>query len=146
MCHTNATLTPAATALTPLSDGHLDVLSRSLPLKQEAVVRNRWLELQPMLSYHAASTSRSPLAVVEFYKARHRRAVLLCLSRGLPWATIRRYRLDDPRRSDADRDAAIADAVRRRQSHLGLLRGRVLPERKPRQRRKKEQHDASANA
>lgn len=145
MCHTNATLTPAATALTPLSDGHLDVLSRSLPLKQETVISHRWLELLPMLTL-SAGRHLNPTARVANWCRRHRDSAVRCLAVGLPWATIRRYRLDDPRRSDADRDAAIADAVRRRQSHLGLLRGRVLPERKPRQRRKKEQHDASANA
>jgi len=144
MCHMNAIPTPAVTAL---SDAHLDALSRSLPLKQEAVISHRWLELLPMLTLHAARMSPSPVATVDRYCRRHRDSAVRCLSVGLPWATIRRYRLDDPRRTDADRDAAIADAVRRRQSHLGLLRGRALPERKPRQRRRtKEQHDANANA
>lgn len=137
MCHTNATLADAS---------HMETLSRSLPLKQETVISHRWLELLPMLTMHAARHYPSPVAAVDRWCRRHRDSAVRCLAVGLPWATIRRYRLDDPRRSDADRDAAIADAVRRRQSHLGLLRGRVLPERKPRQRRKKEQHDASANA
>jgi len=139
MCHTNATPIPAATAL---SDEHLDALSRSLTLKQEAVLRHRWLELAPMLAL-AAGRHHNPSLTLGLWKQRHRVAVLLCLERGIPWASIRRWRLDDPRKDDALRDEGIAAAHDRRQSHLGLLRGRALPERKPRQRRSRSQKEQS---
>jgi hypothetical protein len=123
------------------TDPYLDGLSRSLPPRQEAVLRHRWAELLPAVTLWAAQ-KRRPTAAADLapYARRHRTAALVCLSRGLPWPTIRRYRLDDPRRDDAELLGDIEAAVKRRNERPGRI------QRTPRSRKPKEAADGRANA
>jgi hypothetical protein len=127
-------------AATPADTTYLSQLSRALPPRQEAVLERRWEFWLPWVSLSAPAAQLGVPGLtadfIERMRQRHRSAAILCIAAGLPWATVRRYALDDPRRVDADRDRKIAIATERRRSRLGRVKGVI-------NRRKKERQNAN---
>jgi hypothetical protein len=59
------------------------------------------------------------------WKARQRSAVLFCLRAGLPWRTITTHNLDSPFYTEAERVTLVRNALARRESRMGRVKGRV---------------------
>jgi len=55
----------------------------------------------------------------------HRDRVVQCLRQSLPWTTICKGKLDDPTKSQIEWDQLVVEALERRRSRLGRVKGTV---------------------
>jgi hypothetical protein len=92
-------------------------LHRPTTYQREHDIRKRWKELEPaMIIYLRGQGVSDFVSRLLLLQATHRAAILLCLDHQIDMRLIRRYRLDNPVLSDAQRLECIQDvlAIRRR--------------------------------
>jgi hypothetical protein len=91
---------------------------------------DRWAYWLPFATIAAKRVSASiqfnpQLSPLTRLKLIHERTISRLLALGIPWATIIKHDLDDPRGSEAERDRIIGAAAERRQSRMGRVKGQV---------------------
>ena len=91
------------------------------PLRERAI-ELRWAEWRPSASLRCRGVSSHAACLATLHRIHHLRCVVLLSSR-IPWLSIKRSRLDDPLASAADFERALAEAVERRRSRMGRVKG-----------------------
>lgn len=109
--------------------------------RMKVELARRWKEIEPSLLADLKSQPRAfgiMAQMMAHYRAIHEEAVIQCLSLGIRWVRIRKWSLDSPTLTDAERAAAIAifkkSQARRpgwRSTKQGGFRYRTPEQRKP---------------
>jgi hypothetical protein len=98
--------------------------NRTLSPRLESELRIRWKEVEPSILARLKSISvpisyGSLTLIMEAYRESHRAAVLRCLEQGIRFLRIRKWKLDDPNITEAEREQRIADFKRRQATRPG---------------------------
>lgn len=93
------------------------------PLKRELAIAARWEELLPWCLMDARKTSDPANTLFMFKQRHHARCIELFCNR-IPWATVRRHSLDDPRHCEAYFKSELTESVERRRSRMGRTKGK----------------------
>ena len=102
------------------------VASRLITSATDAHIARRWQYYVPAATIRARRDFAFNFDGSMLHRSRlHREAVLSCLRAGLPWRTITRQDLDTPFVSAEERARMIREAIERRDSRMGRVKGRV---------------------
>ena len=90
--------------------------------KRSDAIDARWQELLPWCILSAKKTS-DPADTLHMLKSRHRARCIELFANRIPWDTIRPHDLDDPREGDEFFKKSLKEAIERRRSRMGRVKG-----------------------
>jgi hypothetical protein len=100
---------------------------RRVPREPDArVIAHRWAVIQPFVLI-AARKSTDPADAFAFYKARHAEYLTRLRRALISPEVIVKHSLDDPTNPPLYFEKLLAEAVERRRSRMGRVKGRVKP-------------------
>lgn len=95
-----------------------------LSIKKEKAITDRWEELFPWCLLDARRTA-DPTSAMQMLKIRHRSRCLQLISNRIPWASVRRNALDNPRHGEYFFKELLRAAIERRRARMGRVKGKV---------------------
>jgi hypothetical protein len=113
-------------------------VSPALPAAElsETICARRWARWRPLATQWLRQHDIEPSVLeVELLRLRHRAHLIACHAAQLPDILVFRHQLDDPRRTDAERDALMQPHIERSETHKSVHRRRKMQD-------IKEQHES----